>query len=135
MASQAQPIQRSAGCSLASGNGAPSQEHLFGPGFSGDKGSIMSQQDTLRHDDNKLGPYTTNDECTLQVLLDARTGVTCRLWVHGDTPAPLFDFLSPDDWRQHQWIFRESTGRDTVFYYPIAHVIRYRRCCPSRGSP
>eukprot|EP00961_Rhodomonas_salina_P102389 1377183-Rhodomonas_salina.1 len=26
-------------------------------------------------------------------------------------------------------------GRDTVFYYPIAHVIRYSRCGPIRGSP
>eukprot|EP00961_Rhodomonas_salina_P273168 3690908-Rhodomonas_salina.1 len=77
MASQAQPIQRSAGCSMASGNGAPLQEHLFGHGFSGDEGLIMSQQDTMRHDDNTLGPYTTTDECTLRVLQDARTGVTC----------------------------------------------------------
>lgn len=72
---------------MAYGYSALSELHILAHASSSDTASLMSQQDTMRLDDNKTSPSNANNECTPlvePVLKDVSTGVSCQLWVYSN---------------------------------------------------
>eukprot|EP00961_Rhodomonas_salina_P153045 2060498-Rhodomonas_salina.2 len=62
---------------MAYGYSALSELHILAHASSSDTASLMSQQDTMRLDDNKTSPSNANNECTPlvePVLKDVSTG-------------------------------------------------------------